>query len=98
MMYKMSCTVGSGGLSIKPKKIDFFKKTIQSIFLLTKKNKKKIGKILETCRNSGGLQTIRIHILYQGLISDVCKSENKTEIFVICNRNGSHIFFFPWGS
>jgi hypothetical protein len=47
MMYKMSCTVGSGGLSIKPKKIDFFLKTIQSIFLLTKKTRKKSGKYLK---------------------------------------------------
>jgi hypothetical protein len=45
--------VGSGGLSIKPKK-RFFLKTDSIDFSFHKKPKnwKKIGKILETCRNS----------------------------------------------
>jgi hypothetical protein len=49
--------IGSGGLSINPKKKIFFKKPIQSIFLLTKNEKpeKKLGKYLklaETAREA----------------------------------------------
>jgi hypothetical protein len=41
---------------------------------LTKK-RKKIGKILETCRNGGGLQTTLIHILYPGLFQMCVKAK-----------------------
>jgi hypothetical protein len=95
-------------LSIKPKKTDFLiKKPIQSIFLLTKnrKTEKKSGKYLKLAEaddtREKKVDFWRIAVAYKQflysysvpwLISDVCKRENKTEIFVICNRNGRHIF------
>jgi hypothetical protein len=90
--------LGSGDLSIKP---------IQSIFLLTKNRKtgKKSGKYLKLAETDHTREKKvdfwRIAVAYKQflysysvpwLISDVCKRENKTEIFVICNRNGRHIF------
>ena len=83
------------------------KKPIQSIFLLTKKRKteKKSGKYLKLAEadhtREKKVDFWRIAVAYKQflysysvpwLISDVCKRENKTEIFVICNRNGRHIF------
>ena len=68
--------IGSGGLSIKPKKTRFFLKTDSIDFSCDKKNgkkTKKIGKILETRRNSGGLQII--HILYPGLFQMYVKKK-----------------------
>jgi hypothetical protein len=55
-----------------------FKKTDSIDFSFDKKTKK-IGKILETCRNSGGLQTIRIHILYPGLFQMCVKAKIRPE-------------------
>jgi hypothetical protein len=99
--------LGSGGLSIKPKKPDFLiKNPIQSIFLLTKnrKTEKKSGKYLKLAEadhtREKKVDFWRIAVAYKQflysysvpwLISDVCKRENKPEIFVICNRNGRHI-------
>ena len=81
---RLSCRVGAARqfIDIKTKKTDFIKKPIQSIFLLTKKRGKKLGKYLNSYSS------------VPWLISDVCKSENKTEILVLIrNRNGRYIFY-----
>jgi hypothetical protein len=55
-------------------KNDFLKKNDSIDFSFDKKPKK-IGKMLETCKKSGGLQTIRIQILYPGLFQMCVKAK-----------------------